>query len=508
MVEIPQVIAARAPQQTRVAAADFGAGVGRANEQLGRAAARLGQATTQIAGALLERKDRAALSAAAIEIEKARDEFENDPDFETAEDRFGARLDQIQERAAQDGVGLARFDREFNQMAERAKLQLGDVVRPKMVSAARAAGRQEAEDYARLAAQARTDADREFYTLLAQNAVDGMEADGVLTPEQAVEDRRVVDRSISLGELAELQRRSPGLALEELLDEGGTLTRGLSEQERQNEITRTVRLINSQRQSALALEEAQAKAIERQRKELQADEVREFIRLASPDGEGLTVERVERFGDDLDPAVLEKWRGIAARGGRAAPANVSGTVRLQLRRRIQQGDPTVVTEIEGMVERFEMDETLAISLLDKAEEARFGPARDFLEAGAKAAEVRGIPGQAMAIERGIQELDDWIVRPENRGATKDQAREKAEEIADRIDVLRIVDDTLSHPFAANYTRTPDGKIDFDANRRRFVAENVEGRLSDEEFERVVEDLDRREEQERLRRERQSGGANR
>lgn len=186
--DVPRVPVQRDPG-VRVPAGAFGEQTGAALVDVGQAIGQLGGTLADISQQLAAKKRRAQVASSTAEAGAALQSYsldlESDPDWETYNDRFEQRSQEIFDQHSQglDAEGLAQFTERFQ------RLQLESAYRVKRLGTARAADAGVADlntaldGYASLAGRAASPEEFDFAFAMAREDIDRAAQDGFITEE-------------------------------------------------------------------------------------------------------------------------------------------------------------------------------------------------------------------------------------------------------------------------------------------------------------------------------------
>ena len=430
MSSIPFITARPTSQGRQATAADFGGGIGAATADLGQGIGVLGDATAKILQVKADQQDNKAIADATNEIAVLDEEFLNDDEPETADDRYAERIAKIGENFEKnksfsiDLFGNPAVSR-LKQITFSAVQKQRETTRMRGIAIARADGRQAVETFARAAAQAGTTEDRAMFRDQAIDVIDRAEAGGLETPENARLARKEVHLAITNGVLNKLEREDPALALEELNDKNGEFTRGLTEAQIQVRKTSASNAIASNDKQETNREDRALKIVERERKaasiEIQTDWIEQ-----SAEGEPPSLEAVIQGiqTGNLEPNIAEKWVKITIDGFNPATTDtrvVYGDLFLRSANGESIREAATSAYLDGDLTKSSHDQ-----LIKSSENKRYGEARAKL---AKTLLVGTQSGDTAGRSRAAQagsDFDDWAFR--NPDATRDQANARADSL--------------------------------------------------------------------------------
>lgn len=164
---------------------------------VGDAAAQLGAQVAQIGQGMIVKEDKLNYAAARATLLKAdvqaRQELQDDPDYET----YGARYTEKMKAARDQAAGMiksnsdrALFQAESNVDVERGLGEINGFARGKRVAAQKGTLAQTLIDLTETGSSALDDATREQTIHSMNEAIDGALTAGIITPEEAVSKRR------------------------------------------------------------------------------------------------------------------------------------------------------------------------------------------------------------------------------------------------------------------------------------------------------------------------------
>lgn len=428
---IPQVIEQPAPQGRPATAADFGALEGRALQGLGRSLQSVSNVNTQIFTAFADSQDRAALADASNEIANLELDFANDTEFDTREDRFSKGMAAINDRLSKRvnkgvfGVGGSRTSTQFQVMADRARVRQRDQGRVLAINQGRADTRTGANLFMGQAASSLDPDDREFFRGQAIATIDAGQENGFFSAEEAARERRDIDRGISTGQINRLRRDAPIALIGELKDPNAPLTRGLSEAERQTQLTSAVNAYQQDLRDELSREKNAADQEKEARRLAGIAAQTELVTIAAAQPGGVTYQDVQDRAVALadTPEKLEKWFNLALNGGEFANEQTwSRPVYSDLYGRSARGE-TIVEDVadaflEGDITKQQHDQ-----LLKSSEDVRIGAARTFLSDALGVNSLGSSDARRAVIGEAAASFDEWAFN--HPKASREEARAQA-----------------------------------------------------------------------------------
>lgn len=440
---IPQVVEKPGPRVPLPGPVAFGAAEGQALRQLGSGLQSLSAAGAAISTALANSQDRAALADASNEMANLEQDFANDTDFETREERFGLGLQEINDRYSKRintgvfGVGGGTAETNFKLLSDRAQVRARDRGRILAVNQTRADARQAAITFAEQGAQSLDPDDREFFRLMAKTTVDGAEAGGSFSAEEANVARRLVDTAISIGQINRLRREAPLVLVGELKDPEGPLTLGMTEAERQTQLTSAM---NSYQQS-LRNQLASEKLAEDQEKEanrlasLAAQT--ELVTLAAEQPGGVTFGDVQRLAPALseDPEKLEKWFKLALNGGLlATESTMNRDLYVDLSDRNSRGE-NIAGDVADAYREGGITKSAYDALLDSDADERFGAAREFLVESLRVGSLSNNSAKRRVAAQAKFDFNEWT--RDHPDASREEAIAQSQQLVAAVEKGRF-----------------------------------------------------------------------
>lgn len=437
MSNIPFVVARPVRRGREATADDFGAGIGRATAQLGESINVLGQGVSELAGATAriikakdDQADNLAIGQAANEIAQIDRDFLTDSDPSTADERYGAKMREIEERFDKErpggfdlfgNPGMTRLKSITNAAIQKQK----DTTRLRAIAIGRADGREAVRLLTEAAAQADTQEERDTFRDLAVDTVDRAELSGLETPEAARLARVEIDQGITNAITARLEREDPALAFTELSDINGPLTRGLTEEQRQARLTSALAAIAATDRKAQSDEDRALKVEQRDRKEAGRTLQNDWIEQ-SADGEppSLTEVILGIQTGNIEPTIAEKWVKVTQDGFNPATSDVPLIYDDLFNRSVLGEDiHKAVTSayLDGDITKGSRD-----SLLKSSKDVRFGEARSLLVDTLRVSTLSQDPAGQARSAQAKSDFDEWAFN--NPKATRDQARTRAQNL--------------------------------------------------------------------------------
>jgi hypothetical protein len=413
MPNLPFVIADAAPSPERVGAGTFGGdrGLGMLGQVLQRSGSLIAEVNDRVFTAEQESIGRSALASAATELTDFENDLQNDPDYDTHEQRYQAKVQELAKRS----TGLrGPFAGEFSgQLASVGQGGLGRIrgdVRTKRNDRRHAEGIAQRQQFTDLAAQAKTPEDRDFYRGQIAESLKSEISNG-MTATQAVTEALSVEKEIASADLREAVTLAPKQAFADLLNPNSALSKSTTEAERQIWLgrakTAAERDIRAQytaekRSRALAKESAKAD---------NEVAVNELLAMAQPGDVGVTMEAVQERWDDLSVSEKIRFTEIAQRGGRL-PHGASDNPDLvnELTARAEAGEPITGLASDGIADGHLTIGTFQI-LNNRSRDVRFKSAREWLNGAIRP--ENGLfggesPGSIRARADATLALDTWI----------------------------------------------------------------------------------------------------
>ena len=412
MPNLPFAIADAAPSPERVGADTFGGdgGLGMMGQVLQRSGNFLAEVNDRVFTAEQESIGRSALASAATELADFENELQDDPDYDTHEQRYQAKVDELAKRS----TGLrGPFAGEFSgQLASVGQGGLGRIrgeVRTKRNDRRHAEGIAQRQQFTDLAAQAKTPEDRDFYRSQIAMSLES-EINNGMTATQAVTEALAVEKEIASADIRESITLDPKKAFNDLLNPFGPY-KDIPEAEQQVWLQRAkaaadrdVRAQYTAEKRARALNKEAAKAANE-------SAVNDLLAMAQPDDVGVTMEAVQERWGDLSTSEKIRFTEIAQRGGRL-PHGASDNPDLvnELTARADAGDSITSIASDGIADGHLTVGTFQ-TLNNRSRDVRFKSARDWLNGAIKP--ENGLfggesPGSIRARADATLALETWI----------------------------------------------------------------------------------------------------
>ena len=480
MPKIPQLI--QGPGRPRRATGfDFGGDEGLTS--LGRAVGDVGA----VAAALFNAREQAnvtrGVQAYARGVNDLTLEFEQDPDFATARERFDEQMQRLFSQF-QEEMNTPRSKREFEQrsfaISERSRLGVSDMVRAREIDSVRAQTITAYEGFIDLAGKT-TDPDlRSEYLAQADAALKVAVNSGAFNQEQAARMRLAGRREIANGDIREAIREDPADALVRMLDPKDPLVRGLPEEERQIRIDQATAAYQAQLSSANTLRERARKEQDRLEKE-QVEAVQRDADdlLAAGDLDQLQVLLNENR--DLLPAdERREYMERIAEGGGFGGTQSNRAVYGELSDDITRGQEGVSRRVRKAFLTGQIDQADRERLLAHDRDRRFGDADRILERKLKVSEFAiGAYTQRAKSAEAKQVFADWKVS--HPDATHAQAIAQARQLIASA-VFTSLEDTIAAKLVpTRAVRLPGGAVWFNIEETiNLTRDDLDSGLIDQE----------------------------
>ena len=470
-------------------AESYGAGAARGLGQIATATNELAEVGRRVNDGYQRQKVYAYATDAEDELRRYTEELAQEPDFQRREQLFMERYQDVRDRYSESFVGPHKSS--FNALMAQSRNRYGQTVRAQAredeMAAAEILANRSAERYASIAATATDPLDAEVARIAGEAVYRDLASTYGVDDARLGETLRNFHRSIDDALVVGGLRDDPVGTLRQLLTPEQGLAAGRTEVERQQLITTAVNTIERNLVNRESVARAEESKRERERKKAADRAMRSFVADANtPDG--LSIESVMEFEDVLEPGEFKTWmQWVHDTGGRMRRSKTNPIVYQEIRDRAAAGE-----DVTADIYAAERDGDLLggdrNALLSLGEEARFGPADEYLESALKVGELANNPALRARNARAKLFYDQW--KMENPNASLGEAMERAE-----IEVRRaLVFDAEAIPIAQTpplySVQKADGSLDPEATQQELTRQWRDGSLSDDEYDRELDLVER------------------
>lgn len=238
---------------------------------LGRSVSNLGDVLAHAKKARESQKIANASAQASSQLQQLSFDLENDPDFDTHQERYDLGVQDIH-RQVKESLNDDRLFGIFKQDFEPITLKQGFEVQRGVISRQRDQAKADltntTQAYSTLAARSLDETERDHYLTQGRVAIQTQLQEGILTAVEAEKLDQDFTDNIQLADIRELIRVDADTAVDELLNPNGEFS-GLDENRRQIWIERAISAQEANTKARLADEARQQRELDNEQKELE-----------------------------------------------------------------------------------------------------------------------------------------------------------------------------------------------------------------------------------------------